>query len=205
MRMGLCVAFGLLGLIFTDPIRAAAQGSTQEVKIILEQAMDIQSRPELEGPAGRPERARLIRGIIERSFLAQDMARDSLKDHWSKLNNKQQVEFKDLFTDLFQDSYTRMVLNYLRKETVEYLGETNENGRLRVRTKIMRVNEHIPVDYTVVQRNGRWSILDVEIDGVSIVGNYQNQFRRVIQTQSFDDLVKKMRIQSQAIREGGST
>jgi len=40
----------------------------------------------------------------------------------------------------------------------------------------------------------------VTIDGVSIVGNYQNQFHKVILAQSFDALLKKMRLQSQAIR-----
>ena len=33
------------------------------------------------------------------------------------------------------------------------------------------------------------------IDGVSIVGNYQNQFHKVILAQSFDALLKKMRLQ----------
>ena len=47
-------------------------------------------------------------------------------------------------------------------------------------------------------------IQDVTIDGVSIVGNYQNQFHKVILTQSFDALLKKMRLQSQAIRNNPS-
>jgi phospholipid transport system substrate-binding protein len=143
----------------------------------------------------------MIRQLIAENFLSADMARESLKDHWDKLSQEQRKEFQSLFIDLFQDSYTRMVLNYLRQETVEYRGEQPERDIVRVQTLLMRVNEHIPVDYFLVQKNGRWFIRDVIIDGVSIVGNYQNQFRRVIQAQSFDELLKKMRLQSQAIRE----
>jgi len=40
----------------------------------------------------------------------------------------------------------------------------------------------------------QWELSDVVIDGVSIVNNYQSQFNKIIQTSSFDDLVKKMRI-----------
>ena len=51
-----------------------------------------------------------------------------------------------------------------------------------------------------MQKEGQWGIQDVTIDGVSIVGNYQNQFHKVILAPSFDALLKKMRLQSQAIR-----
>jgi ABC-type transporter MlaC component len=94
-----------------------------------------------------------------------------------------------------------MVLNYLKQQTIEYKGEEKTAGNTRVQTNIMRANEHIPVDYAVVLKDGRWLVRDVTIDGVSIVGNYQNQFRRVIQAQSFDELLKKMRVQSKAIRD----
>ena len=46
-----------------------------------------------------------------------------------------------------------------------------------------------------MQKEGQWGIQDVTIDGVSVVGNYQNQFHKVILTQSFDALLKKMRLQ----------
>jgi phospholipid transport system substrate-binding protein len=195
-------AITLLGLclLWCAP-EARAGSATADTKVILEKAMAIQTRPDLQSPEQRPMRAQLIRQLIAENFLAADMARESLKDHWNKLSQEQRKEFESLFIDLFQDSYTRMVLNYLRQETVEYRGEQPERDMARVQTLLMRVNEHIPVDYFLAQKNGRWWIRDVTIDGVSIVGNYQNQFRRVIQAQSFDELLKKMRLQSQAIRE----
>ena len=65
---------------------------------------------------------------------------------------------------------------------------------------IFLYDEHIPVEYALVQKDGQWGIQDVTIDGVSIVGNYHNQFHKVILAQSFDALLKKMRLQSQATR-----
>jgi phospholipid transport system substrate-binding protein len=180
---------------------AGAGSATEDTKAMLEQAIDIQTQPELQSVEQRPTRARLIRQLIAEHFLAADMAKDSLKDHWDALSQQQRQEFTRLFIDLFQDSYTRMVLNYLRRETVEYRGAQSERGMSRVQTSLLRVNEHIPVDYDVVRKDGRWFVRDVTIDGVSIVGNYQYQFRRVMQAQSFDELLKKMRLQSQAIQD----
>jgi phospholipid transport system substrate-binding protein len=180
---------------------AEAESPSAVTQGVLEKAMAVQTRPDLQGQEQRTRRAQLIRQLIAENFLAAEMARESLKEHWGKLSAEQRKEFENLFIDLFQDSYTRMVLNYLRQETVEYRGEQPENSLVKVQTILMRANEHIPVDYSLASKDGRWFIRDVTIDGVSIVGNYQNQFRRVIQGQSFDELLKKMRLQSQAVRD----
>jgi phospholipid transport system substrate-binding protein len=91
-----------------------------------------------------------------------------------------------------------MVLNFLKRETVEYSGETPEGKGVKVGTVIMRTNEHIPVDYILEQKSQRWYIRDVIIDGVSIVDNYRDAFGKVIRSQSFDTLIQKMTIQKKA-------
>lgn len=173
--------------------------ATDEVKVVLNTAMEIQTRPDLQGDAHRAERAKLIRKLISDNFLAGDMARESIKGQWDKISASQRTEFQDLFTTLFQDSYTRMVLNFLQKETIEYRGETTENKSRFVRTVIMRANEHIPVDYYLDQKNAKWLIRDVVIDGVSIVENYNITFTRVIQNGGINALLGKMRLQKKAV------
>jgi len=70
-----------------------------------------------------------------------------------------------------------------------------------VRTVILKADDEIPVDYFLSFVKGRWFIHDVEIDGVSIVDNYQRSFVRVIKRKSYEALLKKMYIQQKAIRE----
>lgn len=180
-------------------VPAQDQGATAGVSQILNKAMEIQTRPDLAGEAKRKERASLVRNLIADNFLSDEMARESLKGRWESLSPKQQAEFRQLFTDLFQDSYTRMVLNFLQQENIEYRGESGKGGGRLVKTVIMRTNEHIPVDYQVVQKGNRWMINDVVIDGVSIVENYRNSFERVIRKSSVDDLLKRMKTQRQAL------
>ena len=195
----------LLSLVFLyslpSPVRAGSEDATAQVKAVLDKAMDIQTRPDLQGEAHRKERSKLIHQLIGENFLSDNMAKESLAGSWEKFSQKQRTEFQALFTKLFQDSYTRMVLNFLQKETIELRGQSEEGKAVRVRTVIMRSNEHIPVNYALVQKSGRWFIEDVEIDGVSIVENYKNTFQRVIQKESAAGLLQKLRVQSQAIRD----
>ena len=180
---------------------AAAEPATGQVKMVLDRAMDIQTRSDLAGDTNRKERARLIRQLISENFALSDMAREALKESWDKVSQKQRSDFQGLFTELFQDSYTRMVLNFLARETIEYRGESPDEKGAMVKTVIMRANEHIPVDYHLMQKSSRWLIRDVDIDEVSIMENYRSSFRRALQAGSFDALLQKMRTQSQASRD----
>ncbi|MHC1728443.1 MAG: phospholipid-binding protein MlaC [Syntrophobacteraceae bacterium] len=191
------LALFLLILWSADATRAES-GATAQVKAVLEKAMEIQTRPETQGSEHRKARSTEIRKLISESFLSAEMARESLDDHWNKLSAQQRQQYQDLFTGLFQDSYTRMVLNFLKRETVEYREETPAGQYVKVGTVIMRTNEHIPVDYILEKKGQKWSIRDVVIDGVSIIDNYKNTFGRVIRTQSFDVLIQKMKIQKKA-------
>jgi phospholipid transport system substrate-binding protein len=43
------------------------------------------------------------------------------------------------------------------------------------------------------RKNGRWLVYDVNIEGVSLIANYRTQFNKVIQTESYDALVRRLR------------
>lgn len=195
------LTLGVLIWSFATVPQAFAEqgGATAGVKQILDRAMEIQTRPDLAGEANRKERARLIQKLIADNFLSEQMAKDSLRGNWGKLSAGQRSEFQGLFIVLFQDSYTRMVLNFLQQENIEYKGESSSPKGKLVKTVIMRSNEHIPVDYHAAQSGGRWMIQDVEIDGVSIVDNYRKTFDRSIRTGSVDNLLQRMRVQKQAL------
>lgn len=198
--LGMCVSL-LWGIGSTQ---AGAGEPTAAVKAVLDRAMEIQTRADLSGEAKRAERVRLIRRLIVDNFAFAEMARETIKDRWDHISPGQRSEFQNLFSELFQDSYTRMVLNFLQQESIDYPGESAESAGTLVRTVIVRANEHIPVDYHMAHRGGRALIRDVDIDGVSIVENYRDTFRNVIVSSSFDGLLKKMRLQSRAIQDKGS-
>jgi phospholipid transport system substrate-binding protein len=171
------------------------------VRNMLEEVMAIQTNPKLQGPKFRNTKRAAIKKIIAENFHFDEMAKQSLGKYWEELSGTKRSEFKAIFQDLFQDSYTRLVLDFLRQEKILYTKEDIQQGQAMVKTTIVRMNEEIPVDYflTVVQE--KWLIQDVNIDGVSIVQNYQKSFSRVIKQESFESLLKKMLLKQQAIEK----
>jgi phospholipid transport system substrate-binding protein len=193
--------------IFIAAILAIASGHswcqgaapTDTVRQMLDEAMSIQTDPSLQGQELRDTRRIAIKKVILRNFYFDDMAKQVLTTYWDSLSNANRSEFKNLFQDLFLDSYSRLVLDFLKKEKVQYLGEDVKKGEAEVKTSIYRINEAIPVDYSLTEVGGKWLVRDVRIDGVSIVENYRKSFTRIIKQESFDALLKKMRLQQQAI------
>ena len=181
---------------WSPPPTALAGPPTAYVRGILDQVMGLQNDPALSPQA----RAQAIHKIIEHNFDFALMAKDSLGPAYERLSAGQRQEFTQTFGYLFQDSYTRLVLNFLKKENIQYGRELPEGEKARVDTAIVRTNENIPVTYLMHTAPQGWILYDVMVDGVSILQNYKTQFAQVIRTKSFEFLLNKMAEQRRAIQ-----
>ena len=182
---------------------AAAGGAgepTERVRAIIDEVLTIQNDPALQGPQHEAKRSADVKRVVAQSFNFGEMARRSLGREWDKIGPPQRKEFTELLQELFQDSYTKLVLNFLKRESIRYGAETAEGDAALVKTVIQRlVREQIPVDYRLLRTGGRWELYDVVIDGVSIVENYRSSFTKIIRTASYDTLIKKMKIRQEEI------
>jgi phospholipid transport system substrate-binding protein len=175
---------------------ALAETPTAYVRGFMDKVMGIQNDAALSSQA----RSQAIHKIIEHIFDFPLMARDSLGETYGGLSGGQRQEFTRTFSYLFQDSYTRLVLNFLKKENIQYSQERLEGDKARVETAIVRTNENIPVTYLMHSAAQGWILYDVVVDGVSILQNYRNQFGQVIRSKSFGFLLNKMEEQRRAIQ-----
>jgi phospholipid transport system substrate-binding protein len=178
---------------------ALAESPTEYVRGIMDRVMAIQTNPTLAGEAHQTQRGQQIHQIIERSFDFTVMAKDALGPAYGQLGGGQRQEFMETFSHLFQDSYTRMVLNFLKKENITYNRESPKDSEAKVYTTIVRPNESIPVTYLLRRVGGGWLLYDVNVDGVSILDIYRTQFTHTIRAEGFGVLLKRMKAQRQVI------
>ncbi len=200
MRKRLHLSILVLTILCLGPSLAWAETPTAFVQGILDRVITIQNDPALAGPKHRPARAQAIRQIIQKSFDFNRMAQTSLGSVYGGLSASQRQEFFSTFSRLFQDSYTRLVLDFLKKETIKYDQERRDGQTARVNTTMIRTNERIPVDYVMRPQGQGWLLYDVVVDGVSILDNYQRQFAQVIRANSFQFLLNKMKTQARALQ-----
>jgi phospholipid transport system substrate-binding protein len=179
---------------------ALAATPTAFVKGILDEVLAIQGNPATEGPSHENARAQAIRRVIQKNFDFPFMAQDSLGAVYDRLSSGQRQEFSNVFSSLFQSSYTNMVLRFLKREDIKYGKESVTGSQARVNTTLVRANDTIQVDYLAHQKGGGWLLYDVIVDGVSILDKYKSGFSREIQTGSFESLLNKMKTQLKAVQ-----
>lgn len=200
MKFAMILMLVAAAMVTVHPPSYAGE-ATQTVRTMLDEVMSIQTDQNKQGEEFRQVRRDEIKKVILRNFDVDSMAKQTLGAQWETIGGSKQAEFKEVFQDLFLDSYTRLVLDFLRREKIDYAKEDNPGqGRIIVKTVIVRANEAIPVDYSLNQVGKKLLVKDVRIDGVSIVDNYQKSFARVIKQESYEGLIKKMRLQQRAAK-----
>ena len=213
--MGLTVRTGVfsgaiaLVLLVFAPFALAGE-TTDQVKTELDHLTGIVKDPALQEKAREEVRKSMVKERIVRWFDLQEMARRSLGDgtkvnYWAKRSSQERKDFIELFGDLFVESYTTLVVDHLGDQGVIYLSEGADGPTAIVNTKFLsKRNEPTFVDFALLRRGNAWVPYDVVIDEVSIVGNYRKVFDKRIRDESYEALVKKMRLKREA--EGlGST
>ncbi len=115
-----------------------------------------------------------------------------LARNWRDFSPAQQQQFIDEFKQHLSVTYGDNVNNY-HNEKVEITGEREEpRGDHTVMSKIVRGGgaKDIPVDYRLRQSDGQWRVIDIIIDGVSMVANFRAQFQDIVSNGGPDHLLK---------------
>jgi phospholipid transport system substrate-binding protein len=193
-RVVLTFALVLTLAPFTTAAPARAGEPTEQLRQRIDRVVKILQDKELASEARAADRRAAVRKVALEIFDFEETAKRALGRHWRERTPAEQQDFLKLFTDLLEESYIGKIEGY-QGEKITYAGDTIEGDLATVRTRIItpKAGSEIPVDYRMLRQSGGWRVYDVIIEGVSLVANYRTQFNKVIQTASFDELMKKMR------------
>lgn len=164
-----------------------------QVRMTVDQVLEILNDPELKSKSAKEERRNRLRQVIYPRFDFAEMARRSLGSTWQRISSGEREEFLKLFTQLLEDAYVRNIESY-SGEKVLYGREIQEQEFAEVDTKIVTERgEEFAINYKLHLRDGDWKVYDVMIENVSIVNNYRSQFSRLLARSSFAELLDKIR------------
>ena len=181
----------VLSVVFVLP--AAAGAPSDQLKAQIDRVLKTLEDPELKREGKSKDRRTAVRRIANEIFDFGETARRSLGRHWQPRTPAERDEFVLLFSDLLERSYISKVELY-GGEKIQYLGDTTEGEQSKVQTKLLtKAGSEIPIEYRMHRKGDRWLVYDVIIEGVSLIANYRSQFNKIIQTSSYQELVRKMK------------
>ena len=188
------------------PVAAAQpdKGPMEALKGPIEEVIEILRNPRYKDGAHAEEQYEKLWGVAKEIFDFDAIARGTLKRHrWEQVTPAQREAFTDAFTEFLGNNYFNQIRGKYQNEQVVFDESTmrSENKAL-VKTRILRDSVQIPVDYSMWTREGRWRIYNVTIEGASLLGNYRNEFERVLQNKTPDHLISTLREKANALQSG---
>jgi phospholipid transport system substrate-binding protein len=175
---------------------AQAGEPTDQLKTHVDEVLKVLGNPALRTPDKVEERRDVIRKVANQIFDFEETAKRALGPHWAARTPAERKEFVALFTDLLERSYVTRIEQY-GGEKVMYAGDQVTGDQAIVKTRIAsKTGTEIPVDYRMQKMSSGWRVYDVNIEGVSLVSNYRTQFNKIVQTESYQALVDRLKSRS---------
>ena len=191
---GTCLVV-LLGVTLVPPaaLRAWAETATDQLKGSVGQVIRVLEDPRLKPESMTAQRRAAIRKEADNIFDFAESAKRALGPHWQGLSEKDRGEFVSVYADLLERAYISKIDRYTG-ERISYERESVDGDLATVKSRfITKQGTEIPIDYRLLRRGDRWLVYDVSVEGVSLIGNYRTQFNKIIQTASYQELVRKMK------------
>ncbi|HYT53831.1 MAG TPA: ABC transporter substrate-binding protein [Verrucomicrobiae bacterium] len=187
-------------LLTLSPAAVRAGVPTEQVRQTADRVLSVLQDSRLKSADKQKERRDQIRQIVASRFDFAEMAKRSLGSNWQKVNNDEQRQFVELFTELLEKSYADQIESY-DGEKIVYGRENVSQDQADVDTKILtKKGEQISVNYKLRSAGNDWKVYDVVIENISLVNNFRSQFNRILANASFAELLNKLQSKSVEIK-----
>ena len=194
MKARIAHSLFLIACLLTGTVQAAAQSPDLIVKETADGVIERieKDRSMLES---NPEKIYdLVDELVIPHFDFISMSKWVLGKNWKAANDAQRTEFVEQFKTLLVRTYARALLEYSGQKIKYYPAEQKPDSNLAVvKTEFTGSGtKPFPVAYRMHQQDAQWKVVDVAVDGVSLVSTYRGSFSSQIKKNVFDALIQEL-------------
>jgi len=176
---------------------------TAALEPVLDDLTAVLEDDSLRGREHRDERREKIMSLIKRGFSFEEMSQRILGKTWRHITDQERDRFTVLMTKLLENVYIGKLEGY-SGQAIEFAAEIVKGDRAQVTTLVENNNEKIPVHYIMNKTDSSgWMVYDINIEGVSLVSNYREQFKSILRKDDFEGLVKMLEDKNRSFLEEG--
>jgi phospholipid transport system substrate-binding protein len=151
----------------------------------------------LKGREHLDERRAKIMSLIKSGFDFREMSKRILGKTWRQLDDQQRNHFTVQMTKLLENVYIGKLEGYSGQE-IEFVEEIVKGDRAQVTTLVENDNVKIPLHYIMQKTASGWMVYDINIEGVSLVNNYREQFKSILRKDDYQGLVQVLEDKNRA-------
>ncbi len=186
--LSLCLLFsGMVWAVENSPDKVVMKTANNVIEKIEKEHSSLLADPSL------------IYGLVDELIIPHfdfvSMSKWVLGKHWKNAVPEQRVRFVEQFKTLLVRTYARALLEYSGHE-IKYLPVQRkpDSSLAVVKTELIQPDDAkpLPINYRMYHKDETWKVVDVTVDGVSLVTTYRGSFDAQIRTDGFDTLIKEL-------------
>ena len=160
------------------PLHASATAHLQQA---VQNAIVILNDPALNSPERAVERREKLRQVIYAEFDFKTISQSAVGQPWRKFSEAQKTRFIPLFKRLLENTYIGTIERY-KGEDVRFFKEVEQSSTMvRADSVVKSKGTEYKISYLLRQQGAlEWKVVDVIIEGVSVISNYRSQFKRML-------------------------
>ncbi|MBF0401545.1 MAG: ABC transporter substrate-binding protein [Magnetococcales bacterium] len=182
----------LLGVWLLGSAAPLQAGPMSYMENAVQKALVILQDASLDTPERQVERRGKLREAVYASFDFNAMSQGAVGPKWRKFSDEQKAQFIVLFERLLENTYMNTIERY-KSEEVRFTKELIQSATAaRVDSVVVSKGTEFKVSYQLLQAGEAWKVVDVIIEGVSVVANYRAQFKQLLRKddrESIDNLL----------------
>jgi phospholipid transport system substrate-binding protein len=194
-RLVAAVAMLVAGLLAT-PIagEGAAQATHSAPMTVISDTVDAVLAVLNDTSLDSEQRRSRIEKIAYLRFDFVTMSRLVVARYWKRFTPAQQEELVREFKAFLARTYGDRIDRY-NQEQIEIMGERQEpRGDVSVLTRVVGGEyDGAEVNYRLRGKDGEWRVIDVKVEGISLVLNYRDQFKAVLSRGGPEGLLEALR------------
>lgn len=137
----------------------------------------------------------VFRAFLAQNFAMKTVARFAIGRHWNEASPAEQAEYETLFEDMIVVHYTAQFKDY-QGQVPKITGVRAEGDKDAIVSSLIPQPQNKPnirVDWRIRYKNEGWRVVDVIVEGVSMVQTYRADFDSVIQSKGITGFLAEMR------------
>lgn len=152
----------------------------------------VRSDPDLQNPQST-KTSELVQRVVAPRFDFEKITQQAMGKNWAKASADEKKQIVQQFSRLLIRTYSKAIAN-LKDLNVE-LKSTKVNtagSDVTIRTQMVGRPQPVAIDYSLTNSSGSWRVYDVEVEGVSLIAAYRDEFNGLVSASGVAGLISAL-------------
>ncbi len=187
-------SFGGLLLAGTPAGPATAESPADSPRKVVEGAISEIVEVMNQKGASEDDRRHRIAEIAYANFDFDTMSKLVIARPWRKFTKEQRSEFVGEFKTHLARSYGRRLSRFEGVDVAVTSEVAEQRGDVTINSEVVGGQfGGVVIAYRMRGKTGRWLVIDVIIEGVSLVSNFRSQFKPIVSQGGAEELLRRLK------------